>query len=166
MSSHHFTLGLPNPAATHHLGYCLGQHCPAGSIVLLSGNLGAGKTTLVQGIGAGLGITDPISSPTFTLINEYLEGRIPLYHVDLYRLSPDQAESLYLDTYWDPLETTPGLVAIEWSDRLITQPPLALTLTLATSPTGGRQATLVTQTPDHLHLLEHLPDHGLLVNEI
>ncbi|KAB1986703.1 tRNA (adenosine(37)-N6)-threonylcarbamoyltransferase complex ATPase subunit type 1 TsaE, partial [Haemophilus parainfluenzae] len=81
-----------------------------------------GKTTLVQGIGAGLGIVDPLSSPTFTLINEYPEGRIPLYHVDLYRLDPAQVEQLYLDLYWEGEEVEPGIVAIEWAERLTYQP--------------------------------------------
>ncbi|NMF83094.1 tRNA (adenosine(37)-N6)-threonylcarbamoyltransferase complex ATPase subunit type 1 TsaE [Nodosilinea sp. P-1105] len=161
-----FRLDLPHPQATKNLGQSLGQHCPAGMILLLSGDLGAGKTTLVQGIGAGLGLVEPIASPTFTLVNEYLEGRIPLYHVDLYRLSPAEAVSLYLDSYWDPLETTPGLVAIEWGDRLWPPPPDALEITLTDTAAGGRQATLVAITPDHVTLLENLPDHGLLVNEV
>lgn len=159
-------LDLPHPQATQHLGQYLGQHCPAGMILLLSGDLGAGKTTLVQGIGVGLGLVEPIASPTFTLVNEYLEGRMPLYHVDLYRLSPAEAASLYLDSYWDPLETTPGLVAIEWGDRLLTPPPDALGITLTDTAAGGRQATLVATTSVHVTLLESLPDYGLLVNEV
>ena len=76
---------------------------PPDTILLLKGDLGAGKTTLVQGIGigGGLGITDAIVSPTFTLINEYPEGRLPLYHLDLYRLEPAEVRSLYLEKYWE-----------------------------------------------------------------
>jgi tRNA threonylcarbamoyladenosine biosynthesis protein TsaE len=72
---------LADAQATRSLGISLGQSLPAGTVILLLGELGAGKTTLVQGIGAGVGITEPIVSPTFTLINEYLEGRLPLYHL-------------------------------------------------------------------------------------
>ncbi|MGB7412594.1 MAG: tRNA (adenosine(37)-N6)-threonylcarbamoyltransferase complex ATPase subunit type 1 TsaE, partial [Thermosynechococcaceae cyanobacterium] len=95
---------LPNLAATQALGLSLGQVLPAGSILLLEGDLGCGKTSLVQSIGLGLGITDPIVSPTFTLINEYHEGRIPLYHLDLYRLPPADVTDLYLETYWQGIE--------------------------------------------------------------
>ena len=79
---------LPDATATFELGVCFGKHLQPGHILLLNGDLGAGKTTLIQGLGSGLGITDPIVSPTFTLLCEYLEGRIPLYHFDLYRLEP------------------------------------------------------------------------------
>ena len=87
MKSQEVFLSLGNAAATYNLGKSLGKFLPAGSVILLEGNLGTGKTTLVQGIGIGLGITETIDSPTFTLINEYFSGKIPLYHFDLYRLS-------------------------------------------------------------------------------
>lgn len=76
-----FTQALPDAAATQAFGVALGRSLPVGTNVLLYGDLGSGKTTLVQGLGKGLGITEPIVSPTFTLINEYLEGRVPLYHL-------------------------------------------------------------------------------------
>jgi tRNA threonylcarbamoyladenosine biosynthesis protein TsaE len=113
---------LANAEATGRLGFALGQALPAGSVLLLEGDLGAGKTTLVQSLGLGLGITDTIDSPTFTLINEYPEGRVPLYHLDLYRLEPDQAAALHLETYWEGDEVDLGIVAIEWSERLMDQP--------------------------------------------
>jgi tRNA threonylcarbamoyladenosine biosynthesis protein TsaE len=113
---------LADAEATNRLGFALGQALPAGTVLLLEGDLGAGKTTLVQSIGAGLGVTDTIDSPTFTLINEYPEGRVPLYHLDLYRLEPDQAEALHLETYWEGHEVDLGVVAIEWSERLVYKP--------------------------------------------
>jgi tRNA threonylcarbamoyladenosine biosynthesis protein TsaE len=79
----------------------------------------------------GLGIGDPIVSPTFTLINEYPEGRIPLYHLDLYRLSPEGVLGLDLDQYLDPIEREPGVLAIEWPDRLGYLPPDRFRVTLA-----------------------------------
>jgi tRNA threonylcarbamoyladenosine biosynthesis protein TsaE len=113
---------LPNLEATLDFGCLLGEHLSPGSTLLLNGNLGAGKTTLVQGIGRGLGIEEPIVSPTFTLINEYLDGRIPLYHLDLYRLEPSQIDSLHPEIYWLGEEVEPGITAIEWSQRLPVKP--------------------------------------------
>ncbi|MEM8605298.1 MAG: tRNA (adenosine(37)-N6)-threonylcarbamoyltransferase complex ATPase subunit type 1 TsaE [Cyanobacteria bacterium P01_H01_bin.121] len=131
---------LPNAAATHQVGICLGQRLPAGLTVLLQGELGAGKTTFIQGVGQGLGITDPIVSPTFTLLCEYLAGRMPLYHFDLYRLEPEAVVSLNLEGYWDATEVDPGLVAIEWPERLPYRPNqyLELQLSLAAEPEAGR----------------------------
>jgi tRNA threonylcarbamoyladenosine biosynthesis protein TsaE len=136
------TFLLPNADATHQLGVSLGQALPAGSVLLLKGDLGSGKTTLVQGIGKGLGINEPIASPTFILLNEYHEGRIPLYHFDLYRLEPSEVEALYLEAYWDGQEYPPGIVAIEWAERLSYVPPNALTIHLTDTPSGERQANL------------------------
>ncbi len=110
---------------------------------MLEGDLGAGKTTLVQGIGEGLGITDAIVSPTFTLINEYPEGRIPLYHLDLYRLKPAEVEALNLESYWEGFEFPLGIVAIEWAQRMPYLPSSYLRLLLTDSPPSGRQAELI-----------------------
>ncbi len=108
--------------ATRQMGRQLGQTLAAGSVLLLEGDLGSGKTTLVQAIGSGLEIPDSIDSPTFTLVNEYLGGRLPLYHMDLYRLQPDAIAQFYPDLYWDSLEVEPGIVAIEWAERLSYRP--------------------------------------------
>ncbi|MEO1671115.1 MAG: tRNA (adenosine(37)-N6)-threonylcarbamoyltransferase complex ATPase subunit type 1 TsaE, partial [Cyanobacteria bacterium J06631_2] len=70
----------------------------------------------------GLEIAELITSPTFTLINEYLDGRVPLYHLDLYRLEPNQVNSIYPEIYWLGEEVDPGITAIEWSQRLLVQP--------------------------------------------
>lgn len=109
--------------------------------MLLSGPLGSGKTSFTQGLGAGLGIEQTVDSPTFTLINEYSNGRVPLYHVDLYRLESTAADSLYLETYWDGEEVEPGILVIEWAERLNYLPdsPIQLNLTYAGA---GRRAEL------------------------
>lgn len=112
------TIFLPDENATHQLGLKLAQTLPIGTIILLQGDLGAGKTTLIKGLGAGLGITEAIVSPTFTLINEYPEGKIPLYHFDLYRLEPPEVAALQLETYWEGIEFPLGIVAIEWSEKM------------------------------------------------
>ncbi|MGF1491554.1 MAG: tRNA (adenosine(37)-N6)-threonylcarbamoyltransferase complex ATPase subunit type 1 TsaE [Microcoleaceae cyanobacterium] len=124
-------LSLPNADATYKLGKQLGQLLPSNTVVLLQGNLGSGKTTLVQGMGRGLGITEPIDSPTFTLINEYHSGRIPLYHIDLYRLNSGEIRGLNLEIYWEGIETEPGIVAIEWAERLTESIPRAVQIFLA-----------------------------------
>lgn len=137
------TIFLADAEATRSLGVNLGKSLKAGSVILLEGDLGAGKTTLVQGIGEGLGITDPIVSPTFTLINEYTEGRIPLYHLDLYRLQPEEVTALNLESYWEANEVPLGIVAIEWAERLQYQPPSYLRICLNYSADTGRQANLI-----------------------
>jgi tRNA threonylcarbamoyladenosine biosynthesis protein TsaE len=137
------TIFLTDAEATRSLGISLGQSLPAGSVILLEGDLGAGKTTLVQGIGEGLGITDAIVSPTFTLINEYIEGRLPLYHLDLYRLEPEEVEALNLESYWEGIEVPLGIVAIEWAERLEYKPLVYLGIQLTHSADSGRQANLM-----------------------
>lgn len=135
-------LELPDAAATKELGRRLGESLPANSNILLEGELGAGKTTLVQGIGEGLGINEPIVSPTFTLVNEYLEGRLPLYHLDLYRLHPQEIGPLYLAAYWEGREVLPGITAIEWASRLCQPPPHYLAIELIQGATAGRLAKI------------------------
>jgi tRNA threonylcarbamoyladenosine biosynthesis protein TsaE len=102
-------------AETSAVGSDLAGSLTAGSVVLLTGDLGAGKTAFVRGLAAGLGI-DPeaVSSPTFTLIQEYRGGRLPLHHVDLYRLRSIEVDDLGLDE----LTLEGGVTAIEWPDRL------------------------------------------------
>jgi tRNA threonylcarbamoyladenosine biosynthesis protein TsaE len=133
---------LSNASITRSLGMTLGQSLNAGSVILLEGDLGTGKTTLVQGIGEGLGITESIVSPTFTLINEYAEGRLPLYHLDLYRLEPKEVAALNLETYWEGVEVEPGIVAIEWAERMPYKPDSYLSLRLSYGDDGNRQAEI------------------------
>ena len=133
-------INLPNREATQELGKQLGTFLPARTVILLEGELGAGKTTLVQGIGEGLGIKEAIVSPTFTLVNEYTQGRLPLYHLDLYRLQPEDIEALYPDIYWEGQEVTPGITAIEWAQRLPYRPLAYLDIKLTHSEKQGRKA--------------------------
>lgn len=93
----------------------LARELGAGSVVLLSGDLGAGKTVFVRGLAAGLGIDpDDVTSPTFTLVHEYTGGRLPLVHVDLYRLENAEFDDIGLD----PDLANRGVVAVEWAERL------------------------------------------------
>lgn len=122
---------LKDALATHRLGLILGETLTANSVILLEGNLGAGKTTLVQGIGKGLGIEETIVSPTFTIINEYTQARLPLYHLDLYRLATPEIVTLNLETYWEGIEVFPGIVAIEWAQRMPYKPDAYLKIHLS-----------------------------------
>ncbi len=135
------SIQLSDPKATHRFGWLMGQQLPPGTVLLLSGPLGSGKTTFTQGLGTGLGIEQTINSPTFTLINEYLTGRVPLYHVDLYRLEGAAADGLYLETYWDGEEVEPGILVIEWAERLTYLPEQPIRLNLAYAGVG-RQVQL------------------------
>ncbi len=135
------TIDLASAEQTQQLGEGLAQVLPAGTVILLKGDLGAGKTTLVQGLGRGLGISDTIVSPTFTLVNEYVEGRRPLYHLDLYRLSPAEVDALFLEQYWQGEEYPLGLTAIEWSERMSVLPCHYLEIEL-TQTKSGRSARL------------------------
>lgn len=109
------TLSLSTLEHTRNFGLCLGQLAQAGDIYTLAGPLGAGKTTLTQAIGVGIGLPEQcyITSPTFSLMQEYL-GRLPLYHMDLYRLSSDELYDLGFEEYL----YGEGLTVIEWPDRL------------------------------------------------
>ena len=108
----------------------------AGDVLLLSGNLGAGKTAFTRGLAAGLGI-DPgeVSSPTFTLVHEYRGGRLALYHVDLYRLDGAAAEDLGLEE----MGVSDGVLAIEWPDRLSHDLPNARMVTIAIVDENSRR---------------------------
>jgi len=110
-------------AETSAIASDLARSLTAGAVVLLSGDLGAGKTAFVRGLAEGLGI-DPeiVSSPTFTLIQEYRGGRLPLHHVDLYRLRSIEVDDLGLDE----LTLEGGVTAIEWPDRLPHSLPSAI----------------------------------------
>lgn len=99
---------------TNEFGKKLGSLLKAGDIVCLNGDLGTGKTTLTKSIGLGLGVEDYITSPTFALINEY-EGRIPVYHFDVYRL--ENVEELY-DLGFDEYFYGKGVSIIEWADKI------------------------------------------------
>ena len=99
-------------AATRRLGRCLATYLQPGDVICLTGDLGAGKTTFVQGLAAGLGVPDPATSPTFVLVHEY-RGRIPLFHLDLYRLSGDLTEIGLEDILGGD-----AAVVVEWAERL------------------------------------------------
>jgi len=104
-----------SPAETRSLGESWGRAAEPGRVFALSGDLGAGKTELVKGIARGLGTATRVHSPTFTLVNEYGGGRLPLFHLDLYRLeSPGQIIAAGLEEFLHP----EGVAVVEWAEKI------------------------------------------------
>ena len=138
-------LFLADAGQTHARGIALARELPKGSVLLLSGELGAGKTSLVQGLAAGLGITEAVTSPTFALAQHYSRPDAPqqvvLVHLDLYRLElPEAADELFAQE--EELAAESGaLLAVEWPQRLSFTPSQAWQLQLLYCD-GGRQLTI------------------------
>ena len=108
------TLESASPAETQAIGERLGRALGAGDVVALSGELGAGKTAFVQGLARGLGVRGRVASPTFTIVTEHDDGRVPLYHVDFYRLErAAELGAIGFDDYF----ARGGVVVVEWADR-------------------------------------------------
>ena len=103
------------PGDTYSLGQRLGREAKKGDIFCLNGDLGVGKTVLTQGFAAGLWITEPVNSPTFTILQQYDEGRLPLYHFDVYRIGDvsEMDEVGYEDCFYGD-----GVTLIEWPERI------------------------------------------------
>lgn len=107
---------VSNSAAdTFEIGRRLADCLKGGEVIAMEGDLGMGKTCLTSGIAAGLGYTGETSSPTFALVNEYIGGRLPLYHFDMYRV--EGWEDLYSTGFFDYLESG-GVLAVEWSENI------------------------------------------------
>lgn len=104
-----------SPEDTARIAAEIATQLRAGDIILYEGDMGAGKTTFTKGLAAALGITDPVTSPTFALVNEYTEGRLPLFHFDLYRI--DSYDDLYAIGFLDYLDRG-GIIAAEWSENI------------------------------------------------
>ena len=102
-------------AETERLGARLAQVLEPGDVIAYRGDLGAGKTAFTRGLARGLGIPDPVTSPTYTIVNEYPQGRLPLFHFDMYRLS--DAEELF-DLGWEDYLARNGVCAVEWSENV------------------------------------------------
>lgn len=117
-----------SPAETEELGCRLGRTLRPGTVVAYFGGLGMGKTAFTRGLARGLGCTGRVTSPTFTIVNEY-DGATPLFHFDMYRL--DSEDDLF-DIGWDDYLARGGVCAVEWSERIDSAlPPDTLTVSIA-----------------------------------
>ena len=104
-----------SPAETEAIGAALGKILPPGSVLAYRGDLGAGKTAFTRGLARGLGCKEIVTSPTYTIVNEYLGGRIPLFHFDMYRLR--SSDDLF-DIGWEDYLDRGGICAVEWSENV------------------------------------------------
>ena len=103
------------PEQTECIGRALAAQLRPGDVIACFGGLGAGKTALTRGIASGLGVTDAVTSPTYTIVNEYLSGRMPLFHFDMYRLA--SSDELF-DIGWEDYLRRGGVCVVEWSENV------------------------------------------------
>ena len=104
-----------SPAETEAVGEALGKAVRPGTVIAYQGDLGAGKTAFTRGLARGLGAKESVTSPTYTIVNEYLTGRLPLFHFDMYRLA--SSEDLF-DIGWEDYLERGGVCAVEWSENV------------------------------------------------
>ena len=128
-----------SPLETETIGAALGKVIPAGTVIAYRGDLGAGKTAFTRGLARGLGYQEPVTSPTYTVCNEYLGGRLPLFHFDMYRLR--SAEDLW-DIGWDDYLDRGGICAVEWSENVDEAMENAVYVTIEKTGEESRRITL------------------------
>ena len=128
-----------SPLETETIGAALGKIIPAGTVIAYRGDLGAGKTAFTRGLARGLGYQEPVTSPTYTVCNEYLGGRLPLFHFDMYRLR--SAEDLW-DIGWDDYLDRGGICAVEWSENVDEAMENAVYVTIEKTGEESRRITL------------------------
>jgi tRNA threonylcarbamoyladenosine biosynthesis protein TsaE len=132
-----------NPQETYELGYKLAADLTPGTVLALSGDLGAGKTQFSKGVAAGLFVDTEVTSPTFTLIHEYEGGRLPLFHIDLYRLeTDDEVLGIGIDDYLG----TDGVTIIEWADKFAALMPKSVCW-ICFTPLEGNEREIVIDAP-------------------
>ena len=128
-----------SPAETEAVGAALGKTLPPGTVVAYRGDLGAGKTAFTRGLARGLGCTESVTSPTYTIVNEDLSGRCPLFHFDMYRLkSSDDLWGIGWDDYLD----RGGVCAVEWSENVADVLEDAITVTIEKTGEDTRRITI------------------------
>ena len=133
------TILTNSPAETEAVGAALGKIIPAGTVLAYRGDLGAGKTAFTRGLAWGLGYHDPVTSPTYTVCNEYLGGRLPLFHFDMYRLR--SADDLW-DIGWDDYLDRNGVCAVEWSENVDEAMEHAVYVTIEKTGEESRKITI------------------------
>ena len=128
-----------SPEETEKVGAALARVLEPGTILAYRGDLGAGKTAFTRGLARGLGYRDMVTSPTYTIVNEYLGGRLPLFHFDMYRLSC--AEDLW-DIGWDDYLDRGGICAVEWSENVAEAMEDPVTVTIEKLGDTSRRVTV------------------------
>ena len=128
-----------SPEETEALGAALGKRLPAGTVIAYRGDLGAGKTAFTRGLARGLGCTEQVTSPTYTIVNEYLGGRLPLFHFDMYRLT--SSDDLW-DIGWEDYLDRNGICAVEWSENVADAMEHPLNITFEKLGEDTRRITL------------------------
>jgi tRNA threonylcarbamoyladenosine biosynthesis protein TsaE len=128
-----------SPTQTEEIGAALGKIIEPGTVIAYRGDLGAGKTAFTRGLAKGLGCTEIVTSPTYTIVNEYLGGRIPLFHFDMYRLR--SSDDLF-DIGWEDYLDRGGVCAVEWSENVDDAMEDALYITIEKLGEDARQITI------------------------
>jgi len=128
-----------SPEQTEKIGSALAKILSPGTVIAYRGDLGAGKTAFTRGLARGLGISDPVTSPTYTIVNEYLGGRMPLFHFDMYRLH--SADDLW-DIGWEDYLERGGVCAVEWSENVADALENAITVTIEKLGADTRRITI------------------------
>ena len=128
-----------SPAETESIGAALGKIIEPGTVIAYRGDLGAGKTAFTRGLAKGLGCTEIVTSPTYTIVNEYLGGRIPLFHFDMYRLR--SSDDLF-DIGWEDYLDRGGVCAVEWSENVDDAMEDAIYITIEKLGEDSRRITL------------------------
>ena len=128
-----------SPEETEAVGRALGKVLPAGTVLAFEGDLGAGKTAFTRGLARGLGAADPVTSPTYTIVNEYLSGRVPLFHFDMYRLT--SADDLW-DIGWEDYLDRGGVCAVDWSENVADAMENAIVVTIEKLGEESRRITV------------------------
>ena len=124
---------------TQALGQKLASRLAPGDVIAYFGDLGAGKTAFTRGLAQGLGITDPVTSPTYTIVNEYTGGRLPLFHFDMYRLG--SSDELF-DIGWEDYLQRGGVCAVEWSENVTEAMEGAVSVTIDVLGESTRRITI------------------------
>ena len=132
-----------SPMETQRVGAALGRTLLGGEVIAFLGGLGAGKTAFTRGLAEGLGVTDAVTSPTYTIVNEYLTGRLPLFHFDMYRLG--SSEELF-DIGWEDYLARGGVCAVEWSENVLDALENPITVRIERVPDGGDDCRRITIT--------------------
>ena len=128
-----------SPKQTEKVGEALGKVLQPGTVLAYEGDLGAGKTAFTRGLARGLGATEQVTSPTYTIVNEYLSGRIPLFHFDMYRL--ESSDDLW-DIGWEDYLDRGGVCAVEWSENVADAMEGAIRVSIAKLSDEERKITI------------------------